>query len=229
LGKHKNAILRHASYADLAAVMEKESLPPADAFLLDLGFSSEQLSSGKGFAFNSDEPLRMTYDPAATPAYEILREMSEAEIEEMLRLLGDERYSKKLASAIYARERQAPIATTKQLADLVAATVPANYERGRIHPATRTFQALRIYTNDELGNLHKILDDLPRLIAPRGRVAIISFHSLEDRIVKHSFRELEKQGTFKIITKKPIEANAEEIQDNPRSRSAKLRVIEKTA
>lgn len=227
LGDNSNIILRHANYSDLARVIAEEGLPPTNALFLDLGFSSEQLGGGKGFAFNSDEPLTMTYDPAETPAYEILRGMSEKEIEEMLRVLGEERYSKKLAQAIYGRERKKPIATSKQLADLIVETVPGNYERNRIHPATRTFQALRIYTNNELHNLHRILDDLPQLLAHEGRVAVISFHSLEDRIVKHTFRELEKQGILKIITKKPVEATAEEIQNNPRSRSAKLRVAER--
>ncbi len=225
LGGHPNVILAHANYTDLARVEEELGLPKADALLLDLGFSSEQLEgAGKGISFSADEPLTMTYDPAAEPAYEILRSLGEAEIEEMLRELGEERYSRRIAQAIYARERKEPIRTSKELAELVRASVPANYERGRIHPAPRTFQALRIYTNDELGNVRRAMADLPLTIAPDGRVAIITFHSIEDRAVKHVFRDMEKEGLLTILTKKPIEASAEEKARNPRSRSAKLRV-----
>lgn len=224
LSGYANVILRYGNYADLPKIIAEEKLPQADALMLDLGFSSEQLAgSGKGLAFSSDEPLIMTYSAESTPASQVLYEMSEREIEEMLRELGEERYSARIAKAIYSRERRAPIMTTKELAETVQTAVPANYERGRLNPATRTFQALRIYTNDELGNLRRILAELPQILAPGAVAAIISFHSLEDRIVKHVFREMEKEDILEILTKKPIEAGEPEILMNPRARSAKLR------
>lgn len=227
LGKRSNARLRQGNYADLAAILEEEKLPPADALLLDLGFSSEQIGpSGRGFSFSVDEPLLMTYDPEAVPAYAVLKGMTEREILEMLRALGEERYAPRIASAIHSRERHAPIRTTRELAETVRSAVPANYERGRLDPATRTFQALRIYVNDELGNLHRVLAGLPNILRPGGRAAIISFHSLEDRIVKHEFRTMAAAGLLTLLTKRPMEASPAEIGDNPRARSAKLRVAQ---
>lgn len=227
LGKYPNVTLLHGNYADLPEILEREGLPKAHALLLDLGFSSEQLAdSGKGFSFSSDEPLLLTYSKDRTPAHEILRGMREKEIAQMLFDLGEERYGLKIAKAIVERQRKNPIRTTKDLAETVAQAVPAGYERGRIHPATRTFQALRIYANDELGNLKRILENLDRVLQSGGRAAVISFHSLEDRIVKNAFRDLAGAQTLEILTKKPVEASAEEIQQNPRSRSAKLRAVE---
>lgn len=227
LGGHPNVTLLHGNYADLPEILEKESLPRAHALLLDLGFSSEQLAdSGKGFSFSADEPLLLTYSNDRTPAHEVLRGMREKEIAQMLFDLGEERYGHKIAKAIVERQRKNPIRTTKDLAETVKAAVPASYERGRIHPATRTFQALRIYVNDELGNLKKILESLDRVLQTGGRAAVISFHSLEDRIVKNAFRELAEAQTLEILTKKPVEASEEEARANPRSRSAKLRVAE---
>lgn len=227
LGGHPNAILLHGNYADLPEILERESLPKAHALLLDLGFSSEQLAdSGKGFSFNADEPLLLTYSNDRTPAHEVLRGMREKEISQMLFDLGEERYGHKIAKAIVERQRKDPIRTTKDLAETVQQAVPAGYERGRIHPATRTFQALRIYVNDELGNLQRTLESLDRILATGGRVAVISFHSLEDRIVKNAFRDLAAAQTLEVLTKKPVEASTEEARANPRSRSAKLRVAE---
>jgi 16S rRNA (cytosine1402-N4)-methyltransferase len=225
IGHDPRITLRHGNYADTPTFLKEEGLPKANAFLLDLGFSSEQLQgSGKGLSFQKDEPLAMTYDPGATPAYEILHQLSEEEIVEMIRELGEERYAARIGKAIYSRERKQPIMTTGELETVIKEAVPGSYEHGRLNPATRTFQALRIYANDELGNLRKALKNLPEVVESGGRVAMISFHSLEDRIVKHVFREMEKEGILKILTKKPIEATDEEILKNPRARSAKLRV-----
>jgi 16S rRNA (cytosine1402-N4)-methyltransferase len=152
--------------------------------------------------------------------------MREKEIAQILFDFGEEKFGHKVAQAIVERQRKSPIRTTKDLAETVKQAVPASYERGRIHPATRTFQALRIYVNDELGNLKRVLENLDRMLVTGARVAIISFHSLEDRIVKNAFKELEGAGTLEILTKKPIEATEEEAKTNPRSRSAKLRVAE---
>lgn len=227
LAKFPNAVLLHGNYADLPEILEREQLPKAHALLLDLGFSSEQLAdSGKGFSFTADEPLLLTYSKNRTPAHEVLRGMREPEIAQILFDFGEERYGHKIAKAIVERQRKNPIRTTKDLAETVKAAVPASYERGRIHPATRTFQALRIYVNDELGNLKKILENLDRVLVTGARVGIISFHSLEDRIVKNAFRDLAEAQTLEILTKKPVEASTEEARTNPRSRSAKLRVAE---
>ncbi len=221
-GEH--LVLHNANYAELPKILEEEHLSKADALLLDLGFSSEQLIREKGLSFSENQPLTMTYSPQETPMYELLRQMSEDELVEVIRELGEERYAPKIGKAIYSRERRAPMTRTAELAELIRETVPGNYERGRLDPATRTFQALRIYANDELGNLRKALANLTKTVRPGGKVAIISFHSLEDRIVKHEFRKMEEEEVLEIITKKPIEATETEILENPRARSAKLRV-----
>ncbi len=227
LRKFPNVILRQGNYANLPEVLAAEKLPKADALLLDLGFSSGQLDgSGRGFAFNADEPLTMTYSPEAEPAFQVLARMREKEIAEMIKELGEERYAIKIARAIYSRERRAIIRTTGELAETIRSAAPGNYEHGRLNPATRTFQALRIYVNDELGNLRRLLGNLPAILAPGGRAAIISFHSLEDRIVKHSFRDMAKAGILRVLTKKPVEAGEEETAFNPRARSAKLRAAQ---
>jgi len=168
----------------------------------------------------------MTYDLNGEPVRKILTELTEKELTEIIREYGEERYANKIAKAIFEQERKKPIVTTLELAELIKNTVPRNYERGRIHPATRTFQALRIYANHELENLERILKNLHRVVKPGGRVAIISFHSLEDRLVKNYFRDYAKAEKAKLLTKKPIVATSEEITANPRSRSAKLRVIQ---
>ncbi|MBI2025050.1 MAG: 16S rRNA (cytosine(1402)-N(4))-methyltransferase RsmH [Candidatus Harrisonbacteria bacterium] len=216
------------NFADLPEILEKN--PPAggtkaDGLILDLGVSSEQLDiSGRGFSFLRDEPLLMTYNPKEEPVRQILTELTEVELFKIIKEYGEERYARRIAKAIYERERGQPILTSGELAKVIANAVPKNYERGRIHPATRTFQALRIYANRELENLERLLQNLRQIIKPGGRVAIISFHSLEDRLVKNYFRDYRKQGKMEIFTKKPIQASKEEIQKNPRSRSAKLRV-----
>ncbi len=211
------------NYADLARILKERNLGKADGLLLDLGFSSEQLGGGKGFSFQINEPLFMIYDLNQKPVRTLLKELREDELAEIIRNLGGEKLSGRIARVIKETIRRKGIETTFDLAEAVKAAVPGNYEHGRIHPATRTFQALRIYANNELGNLEKVLKDLLKILKPGGRVAIISFHSLEDKLVKNYFRDYAKEEKLKIITKKPIEATPEEIRDNPRSRSAKLR------
>ena len=215
------------NYADLAEILRNKNLGKADGLLLDLGFSSEQLSNGRGFSFQKDEPLLMTYDSKQKPVKEILRNLSEEWLADTIKNYGEERYAKQIAAAIKEKIRKSgPIETTGQLAEIVKSATPKSYEHGRIHPATRTFQALRIYANHELENLEKALQDLPKILKTGGRVAIVSFHSLEDRIVKNYFRDYAKAGVMKVLTKKPITASAEEVATNPRSRSAKLRVAQ---
>lgn len=211
------------NFADLPEILKKRELPKADGLMIDLGFSSEQLSSGRGFSFERNEPLLMTYDFSAKPVREILKELSEEELAKIIKDLSDERFAKRIAQRIEEYLKRKPIETSKELAEIIKSAVPKNYERGRIHPATRTFMALRIYANKELENLEKLLKNMELILKPGGRAAIISFHSLEDRLVKNYFRDLSKVGRLKILTKKPITASREEILMNPRARSAKLR------
>ena len=232
LAGRSGALLLLGNYADLPEIMEREGLARADGLLLDLGFSSEQIArSGRGFSFSDDsrnEPLLMTYDDARVPARDILAAVSEKELADMLRDLGGERYAAKIARAIVLRRRKGRIATSGDLAETVRAALPGNYEHGRIDPATRTFQALRIAANGELENLERVLGSLGQIVAPGGRAAIISFHSLEDGIVKRAFRTLAKESKGELLAKKPVVASRGEIIANPRSRSAKLRGIKIT-
>ncbi len=223
--------LRVGNYADLPEIVAREGLARADGLLLDLGFSSEQLEhSGRGFSFSEasrNEPLLMTYDDARTPVRDLLERISERELADIIFQLGGERSSRRIARAIVTARRKQRIRTSGDLADIVRAALPKSYERGRIDPATRTFQALRIAANGELANLERILGSLGDLMAPGGRVAIITFHSLEDRTVKQSFRELARTGEWELMSKKPIPPSFGEIVQNPRSRSAKLRTLRK--
>jgi 16S rRNA (cytosine1402-N4)-methyltransferase len=222
--KLKNLILINGNYADLSEIIKSKNLGKADGLLLDLGFSSWQMeSSGRGFSFGKSEPLLMTFDPKRKPAKEVLKEIDEKELAKIIFDLSGEKYARRIAQAIKERGAIKPIETSSELREAIESAVPKNYERGRISPATRTFQALRIYVNDELGNLEKILDGLEKIVKPGGRVVIISFHSLEDGLVKRHLREVAKEGRAEILTKKPITPSEEEIKANPKSRSAKLR------
>ncbi len=221
------AIFCHGNYTDIPTIIAEKKLPKADGLLLDLGFSSEQLDgSGKGFSFMKDEDLIMTYDENEIPVKKILRELSERDLAKIIFTYSGEKFAMRIAKAIKAREKKEPIKTSGELSEIIKRNVPQGYERGRIHPATRTFQALRIYANHELENLKNIFGKLQEILLPGGKIVIISFHSLEDRTVKQEFRELAKQGTLEILTKKPLSASEEEISQNPRSRSAKLRAAQ---
>ena len=224
----KRLVLKTENYKNLQEILDDEGLERADGLLLDLGFSSDQLVAGRGFSFQEDEPLIMTYETDRLPAYRVLKQLSKDEIVEMIRNYSDERYARRIGEAIWERERKDPITTSRELAELIRNTAPKNYEQGRIDPAMRTFQAIRMYVNDELGNISRLIGSLKDIVELGGVVVIISFHSKEDRIVKHSFRELSKLGKAEILTKKPIMASEEEIKNNPRSRSAKLRAIKIT-
>ncbi len=216
-----------ANFADIPEILRREQLPHANVLLLDLGFSSDQLEeSGRGFSFERDEPLLMTYSDESEPVREILRRLNEGEIAEIIKEFGEERYARRIAYAIKLREKEAPIMTSGELARTVAAAVPKGYERGRIHSATRTFLAFRIYANHEFENLSTVLQELRTILVSGGRAAIVSFHSGEDRIVKEKFRGGVREGYLKLLVKKPIVASAEEIVANPRARSAKLRVAQ---
>ncbi|MBI1974382.1 MAG: 16S rRNA (cytosine(1402)-N(4))-methyltransferase RsmH [Candidatus Zambryskibacteria bacterium] len=198
-----------------------------DAILLDLGFSSIQIEGGvEGLSFQRDEALDMRLSRKGPTAADILNSWDESAIELILRGFGEERFSKKIAREIAERRKIKPFETTSELVDAVLAAKPRHF-RDRIHPATKTFQAFRIAVNSELDALEEGLQKGFEILNPSGRFAVISFHSLEDRIVKNFFRDKARAGLAKLITKKPITPSDEEVKENPRSRSAKLRIIEK--
>ena len=221
----------HANYQYFAEALDMLEIDKIDGFLLDLGLSSDQLAdSPRGFSFDSDGALDMRFDLSeGLAAHELLATLSEAEIADIIYRFGEERYSRRIARRIVeSREIGQPVNTARQLAELVRRCYgkagKSGYRLNRIDPATRTFQALRIAVNDELGSLQSALGLLPERLKPGGVAAVISFHSLEDRIVKNAFRD---DRHWKVITSKPVTAAEEEIAQNPRSRSAKLRVAER--
>lgn len=224
----------HADFSDLARLREEAVGKAFDGILLDLGISSPQLDDpARGFSFRGDGPLDMRRDPGAggPDAREILRRSGEKEIADLLFRFGEERYSRRIARAIVARRRVEPIERTSQLADLVRSAIPRKAWPRKIHPATRAFQALRIAVNRELESLAAFLDRFPEVLAPGGRAAVISFHSLEDRLVKTAFRTLStgRAARWILLTRKPIVPGEEEIARNPRAASAKLRAVRRIA
>lgn len=216
--------LENGSFSEIVQILEKKQLGKANGLVLDLGLSSEQIEeSGRGFSFKKDEPLLMTYSTEQTPLKVLLKILTEAELANIIRKYSQEKFAARIAKAIKDYEIRKSIQTSGELAKIIGGAVPKNYERGRIHPATRTFQALRIYANGELENLEALLKNIPAMLKVGGRIVIVSFHSLEDRLVKNYFRNFAKVGILKILTRKPITASSEELKLNPRSRSAKLR------
>lgn len=219
-------ILVNDSYANLKKIVEENNFKPVQGILLDLGMSSWHLEeSGRGFSFLKDEPLTMKYqtDSNGLTAEKIVNEYSQEEIEKILREYGEEKFSRRIAGEIIKERKIKPIKTTFQLVEVIRRATPLSYQHGKIHFATRTFQALRIAINGELDNLIKVLPQAIEILEKGGRLAVISFHSLEDRIVKNFFKDNKKKEVVKILTKKPVIASLEEIKNNPRSRSAKLR------
>jgi 16S rRNA (cytosine1402-N4)-methyltransferase len=200
----------------------------AEGILADLGVSSLQLNdAARGFSFQAEGPLDMRMDPQSErTAEQVVNHLDERELADVIYEFGEERRSRRIARAIC---RSRPIRTTAQLAEVISAAArPMNNEERRIHPATRTFQALRIFVNRELDDLKALLEAAPRILKPGGRIVVISFHSLEDRIVKDAFRDGEKKDKYyRVLTKKPVVASEEEIDRNPRARSAKLRAAER--
>jgi 16S rRNA (cytosine1402-N4)-methyltransferase len=232
LGPKDNIILKHASYADIERVLDESNIPAVNRIMLDLGLSSDQFETSKrGFTFKNDEPLLMTFkkdlNETDLTAKTIVNAWEENNIADIIYGYGEERYARRIARAIVNYRTKKSIETTGELVEIINQAVPSFYRRGRIHPATRTFQALRITVNDELNTLKKGLADGFQKLAKNGRIAVISFHSLEDRIVKHFYKEKADAGEAVLITKKPITASDQEISENPRSRSAKLRILEK--
>ncbi len=211
------AELRHGNFRDVVAIAGEAGFVPADALLVDLGVSSAQIDRAeRGFSFRSDGPLDMRMNPSqALSADDVINGWDEAELARIIREYGEERHARRVAQRIVAHR---PIRTTGELRAIVASAVASG--KGAGHPARRTFQALRIAVNDELGALADLLEVVPSVVRPGGRVAVISFHSLEDRIVKRRFHE----PPYRQTTKKPLQASAAEQERNPRARSAKLRV-----
>jgi len=211
----------HAGFDHLREILDDQQIGSVDAILADLGICSDQLDEAeRGLSFQIEGPLDMRLDQTQhRTAAAIINSASERELSDILWKYGEERFSRRIARRIVEWRRRTPFRSTGELADLVRRAVPRS-GRHRIDPATRTFQALRIAVNDELGALERFLDQLGDCLRPGGRAAIISFHSLEDRLVKHEFR---RRDRWQVLTRKPLTADAEEIQTNPRARSAKLR------
>ncbi len=236
--------LIHGNFRDLEAILDGLGIDAVDGVLLDLGVSSPQLDeAGRGFSYMADAPLDMRMDPSdPLTAWEIVNGWPREELRRILFAYGEERYAPLIAAAIERRREQAPIESTLELAEIIRSAMPQKALREKQHPAKRSFQAIRIAVNDELGAVDSVMGQAIRRLKPGGRLAVITFHSLEDRIVKNAMAEAAKgctcppefpvcvcgkKPTVKLIAKKPITASEEELETNPRARSAKLRVAEK--
>ena len=232
------------SFGDLAAILSQQGITALDGLLLDLGVSSHQLDTAdRGFSFRMDGPLDMRMDRSrGATAADLLQELSVEELERIIKEYGEERWARKIAQRIDQARQEEPLVTTLQLAELVSRTIPRRFQEDRIHPATRTFQALRMAVNRELEQAEQGVRDGIGLLKPGGRIAVITFHSLEDRLIKQLYREAAtgcicppkipycictNRPKVRVLTNRPVVAGAEETADNPRARSAKLRVAEK--
>lgn len=227
-----DTVLRTIGFQDMEKVLDELHIPHVDRILLDLGLSSFQLEiAGRGFSFKKDEPLLMTMkkDPKDEDltARDIVNTWEEKTLADIIYGFGEEKYSRKIAKAIVESRKEKSIETTFDLVEIIDKAVGRSYRGLKIHPSTRTFQALRIATNSELSNLESVIEKGWRRLSVGGRMAIITFHSLEDRIVKQAYVALKHEGYANVITKKPIIPTSDELINNPRARSAKLRIIEK--
>lgn len=232
IGAHKNFTAICVNFRDLDKALAREEVNEAQEFIFDLGFSSDQLeSSGRGFSFQKDEPLLMTFDAKpgadAVTAEMIVNNWAEENIALIIKAYGEESFAKRIAKAITEARSDQKIKTTAELRQIIEQSVPAWYRKRKIHPATKTFQSIRIAVNDEIEALKTGLEKAWRQLSLGGRIAVISFHSIEDRTMKLWIKEKVRQGCAKAITKKPITPGEEELRNNPRSRSAKLRIVEK--
>jgi 16S rRNA (cytosine1402-N4)-methyltransferase len=222
--------LIHANFRELVGTLAEYRIQSIDKAFFDLGWSSDQLEvSGRGFSFNRDEPLKMTLSDSKSEdlltAYDIVNTWQEESIANIIYGWGDERFSRRIARAIVRAREEKPIERTTELVAIISHAVPASARQGKRHPATKTFQAIRIAVNDELGALKDLLDSLPPLANENAIVAFLTFHSLEDKLVKETFRTWAQEGRGESITKKPITPSQTEVGQNPRSRSAKLRAF----
>jgi 16S rRNA (cytosine1402-N4)-methyltransferase len=215
-----------SNFSDLPEVLAEIGVEQVDGIVLDLGLSSDQLAdAGRGFSFHGDGPLDLRFDPTAgEPAWRLVNRLSERHLSDLIHEYGEERYSRRIASEIVKRRSESEIRTASELARIVRLAIPRSKHEDRIDPSTRTFQALRIVVNDELKSLELALRRLPDCLRPGGRLAIISFHSLEDRLVKEAFRD---DPRLENLTRKPVRPSEAEVAGNPRSRSAKMRVAER--
>lgn len=242
--KNKNAQLVRDNFRNIKNILESLHIEAVDGILLDIGVSSYQLDTGeRGFSYMQDAQLDMRMDQRnPLTAARIIAEYSESELYRVIRDFGEEKWASRIAKFIVQERARAPITTTSELVEVIKKAIPAGARKDGPHPAKRTFQALRIEVNDELGILEQSIRDMVDVLKPGGRLCIITFHSLEDRIVKNTYKSLEnpctcppelpvcvcgKKPSVKIVTRKPIEPSEEEIEQNPRSRSAKLRIVEK--
>lgn len=231
-GHTAHIILEKENYRNFPNVLDKHHIKQVNAIVIDLGLSSEQLDiARRGFSFRFDEPLVMTLNDSPTDqeltAKIIVNEFSEESLANIIFAYGEERFARRIARNIVEYRQTKPIELTSQLADIVKRSIPGKFQSKKIHPATKTFQAIRIAVNNELETIKETILKAPKYLAPGGRLAIISFHSLEDRIVKQTFKELAEREVGIVITKKPIIPGDEELLENPRARSAKLRIFEK--
>ena len=217
-----------ANYCNLPEVLDAVGLETVDRVLLDVGLSSDQLADqSRGFSFDSDGPLDLRFDPTeGEPAWRIINRMRPESLADIIHEFGEERFSRRIARRIAAVREQNPIRSARDLARVVCSAVPRQTPPPRLHPATRTFQALRIAVNQELKSLRIALERTPTRLAPGGRLVVISFHSLEDRLVKEAFRN---RQVWESLTRSPVEASNDEVLRNPRSRSAKLRAAQRVA
>lgn len=221
-------ILIEGNFRDMESHLGKHEIPYVSKALFDLGWSSYQLDAGRGFSFLKDEPLAMTYasdTEGALTAATIVNTWGEESIADVLWGWGEERYSRQIARGIVEARKQGDIVSSRALGEIIRSAVPAHYRKGHIHPATRTFQALRIAVNDELGAIREGIGGVWKHLQGGGRIGVITFHSIEDREVKRLMMQKEKDGEGKRLTKSPIAPSRGEIQRNPRARSAKLRVM----
>ncbi len=236
--------LVHSNFQEVAGILDQLGIPQVNGILLDLGVSSPQLDDGsRGFSYMTDAPLDMRMDrSAAMTAYEVVNTWPREELRRILYDYGEERYAPQIASAIERRRQEKPIETTLELVDIIRSAMPAQALREKQHPAKRSFQAIRIAVNDELASVERVMRDAIPCLAPGGRLCVITFHSLEDRIVKSAMQAAAKGCTcppefpvcvcgkkpvVKVISRKPIVSGSRELDENPRARSAKLRVCEK--
>ncbi|MDB4992226.1 MAG: Ribosomal small subunit methyltransferase [Parcubacteria group bacterium] len=221
-------VLAHDNFRNLASILDTAGIETIDKALFDLGWSSFHLTAGRGFSFRTNEPLLMTYgSPEGTEtAGDLINSSPEETLADIFFTYGEEQFARSIARGIVRARKEAPILTTQALADVVANSTPGWYQHRRLHPATKVFQALRIAVNDELGALREGLSAAMQRLTPGGRIAVITFHSIEDRIVKTMFRDAAHGGAGVLVSKKPIIPGDRETTQNPRARSAKLRVFE---
>ncbi len=225
----KQLPLYRGNFRDLKSIVEELDFGPVCGILFDFGLSMDLIKvSGRGFSFLQNEPLDMRFDTSQPfTAEDLIATWPESQIADVLYHFGDETFARVIAKRIVAARKQEPISTTSQLVDIVASSVTPQYRRRKSHFATKTFQAIRMAVNDEIGAIETSLRDALQLLAPGGRIVTITFHSLEDRVVKRIFREAAQQKKINLLTKKPLEPSDEEIKKNPAARSAKIRAIEK--